>query len=333
MGGASASKSLVRRMILSMDAEPGSRADLLRRVTIEGASFDELARNLRISRTELDALLKSQRLMGHLVSNPSRRRVADAQVARYEAGAALGEIAFELELRQEVATQALCSAGASLRQVDVSRLAHRPTGIPRAVLEQQLVVERRPTRVIADDHAVSRQRVYQLLRRYGLPTTVVRGFDPASVLSRRNLRDWLVNEHLSVPVIAERTGLKKRHVYELMRRWNLTRPPLHARLGVTEKVLRRLYTKQGHSIASAAETLGVTQNVIRTAMRAYGIPARSKESVTSRGMAAVLTAGYLAQRFEKGESIYRIAKELSVSRTTVEKYARKHGLSSAFARR
>lgn len=316
-------------MILSIDAEARSRTSLLRRSILDDVPHDRLAVELGVSTRELDVLLRARGLARLLVQCPTRFRASDRQVQRYEAGALLDEIAFELEARQDVTAQALMRAGAALRPGDLLRLQRPPTGIPRSVLERQLVQERRSTAWIATQHGLSRQRVYQLLRRYGLPTVVERDFDPATVLKRRTLDRWLRKEHLSVRDVAERNGLKPRHVYELMRRWNIHRPPKHVVLGVDERTLRQLYLREGLSIASVAATLNVSTNAIRSAMRHYQIPARPKDSATSRGMATILTPNYLVERIHRGDTIAAIARDLKVSPTTVQKYVARAGLSAA----
>lgn len=301
---------------------------LLDRLAAEDWTIDRVASEAGCSTQAVRAALSRHRLESLLRGTPSGTTASADQVHRYEGGEPIGVIARELRVRQVVALKCLLAAGAQLRPGDSTRVGDRQPTIPRSVLETEFLEQKRTLDSIGEEYGVSRQRVHQILENYGMPTRVDRYVDPAEKLSEARLRYLYVVQGLSVSTIAAQVDLRQAEVRELATRWELARPRVHERHGLTKELLEETYVQERKSVDTIAEELGVPRQAVGAALGHHGIALRTRAEAIGRGLPELLTAEYLQTRIDAGFTPAEIAREADTTAATVESYLVRTGLRS-----
>lgn len=303
-----------------------SPAALVDRIAGEDWTIDQIALDVGCSPQAVRAALSRHGLESLLWGTPRGTRASADQVHRYERGEPLGAIACDLQVRQVVALKCLLAAGALLRHDDSVRVGDRQPTIPRSVLESEFLEKKRTLDSIGEEYGISRQRVHQILENYGMPTRVDRYVDPAESLSEARLRYLYVVQGLSVSTIAEQVGLRPSEVSELAARWELARPRVHERYGLTKALLEETYVQERKSVDTIATELGVPRQAVSAALAHHGIALRTRAEAVGRGLPELLTAEYLQTRIDAGFTPAQIAREADTTAATVESYLVRTGV-------
>ena len=250
-------------------------------------------------------------------------------VDRYEAGLAVSTIAEELQVSQPVAIGMLLNGGAVLTPGDSARVGGRQPRVSRSYLRSAYLEEGRTLDSIGEEVGLTRERVRQLRDNYGIPKRVDVAEDPSEMVSEAVLRQLYVVQGLTLQEIAERTGIRRDQVAELAARYELARPRVYERHGLTEDLLRELYVDQRKSAKTISGELGVPVQAVWTAIKKHGIPVRSRAEAVGRGLSTVLTPEYLQSRLSEGAGPDQIAVDHGTTVTTVRKYMAAAGLAPA----
>lgn len=302
-----------------------TRTNLIRWLAEEDRTLSELAEALEIPRLWIKQALTNLGIES--LASESAKGVAPSvdQIKRYEAGEPIGAIASELLVPQTVALRALVRQGAELRVPDSERIGGAQPRISRAFLEREYVEGRRTLESIAEEVGITRERVRQIRSRYGIPP-VERSVDPATVVSRELLRQLFVVQGLPLEAIADQVGLRPDEITDLAKRYELARPRVYERHGLTKELLEREYVGQRKSMATIAGERNVPVQAVHTALMTFGIPIRSRRDAISRGLSDVLTPEYLKARLHAGATIKQIAEDNGCTAATVNSYLEAAGL-------
>lgn len=248
-------------------------------------------------------------------------------VDRYEAGLDIARIAVELRVSQPVAIGALLRGGAVLTAADSARVGGRQPRVSRTYLRRAYLEEGRTLESIGQEVGLTRERVRQLRNRFGIPKRVEVAEDPGERVSEALLRQLYVVQGLTLPEIATRTGIRRDQVAELAARYELARPRVYERHGLTKELLHELYVEQRKSALTIADELGVPVQAVWTALKKHDIPVRSRADAVGRGLNAILTPDYLQSRLNEGAGPDLIAADHGTTVTTVRKYMAAAGLA------
>lgn len=97
---------------------------------------------------------------------------------------------------------------------------------------------------------------------------------------------------------------------------------------LTEENLKKLYLESGLSTTSVARKLGASENGVRKAMIRYGVPLRSRReaalSQSKRAHVRCADWGRLAERYDSGELLFDLAKEVGCSPATASAHLSEH---------
>lgn len=303
-----------------------TRTTLLELLAVEGRSAPEVADELGVPTLWVRQAVRYYGLHALLKTSACGVTCNAEQVARYEAGASVGELAAALELSQPGALRALVAGGAELRSEDSAQVGGLQPRLSRSYLDREFLQNKRSLKSIGEDVGLSHERVRQLLLKYGMPTRVQRAEDPADRVSEPFLQHLYVVQGLSLSEIAGRLDLRTEQVADLAARYELARPRVYERHGLTADLMNDLYLEQRKSVDAIAEELNVPRQAVDTALVKHGIAKRSRREALSRGLNETLSPEYLRERIQQGASAAQIAEDHGTTITTVRSYLKSAGL-------
>ena len=303
-----------------------TRSALVEWIAGEGLAVPEVADRLGLPRTWISAAVRGFQLERLLKPSARGLQATEEQVSVYEAGAPVSELAVKLEVSQPAALRALVAGGAVLRAADSELVGGLQPSLSRSYLQREFIERKRTLEDIGKENDLSRERVRQILQKYGMPTRVQRTVDPAEQVSEELLRHMYVTQTLSLNEIAGQLGVRPDQVAELAARYGLARPRVYERHGLTKDLMHELYVDKRMSVGAIAEKLSVSRQAVDAALAKHGIKKRSHREAVGKGINKVLTPEYLAERVRQGSSIAEIARDHGTTQTTVRKYMQDAGL-------
>ena len=162
-----------------------------------------------------------------------------------------------------------------------------------------------------------------------MPTRVDRAIDPATMITEELLRYLYVDRGKSLASIGEQVGLSADQVAQLVERWELARPRVHQRYGLTKELLEGAYIQERKSVGTIAKELDVPQQAVSAALKFHGIEFRTRTEAVSRGLDQILSHDFLKERLDAGNNVGEIAAEAGTTETTVNRYLALAGLRPA----
>lgn len=310
----------------AIDADDGRRDLLLDLFVVQGRSLDEAAASLGITDRQLRSELQFRGLSPLLSAVPKHLRFGANEVHLYEDGANAEEIALSVVAAKVVVIRALREAGAVLRPDDLELVGGEQKRLGRTFLEREFLGNKRTLEDIGTEVGVSRERVRQVLEKYGMPNRVDRSLDPATRISRERLTFLYEQRGQSLGAIGSTVDLRADEVAQLVDRWELSRPRVHQRYGLTKELLEAAYVNERKSVLTIAAEFDVPRQAVSAALKYHGIVMRTRAEAISRGLDQLLTSTYLSERLNAGHPISEIAAEAGTTATTVMRYLSLAGL-------
>ena len=191
--------------------------------------------------------------------------------------------------------------------------------IPRDVLEQKYVVEKKSAAEIARELGIKPNVVYSRLREYGIVRRTRRIDLPVKVLEQK-----YVVEKKSAAEIARELGVDAMLVNTNLHRAGIPVRPTNnkPRIIIPKEDLARMYQNEGLTVSDIGGKLGCHPSLVWRRLKTYGIPRRNSGTVSR----TIITKEALQRMYvDEQKSAAMIASEVGCNDVTVWNRLKEYG--------